>query len=446
MLQKEILKDIAKNLALPDPARRFEDATYEYANALKFHSPTSQEITHNIFGIPGYSSLQRHFRKKTAGIKAALEEADIMKLIELLSFPTNVNGEKIYGTIAIDAVKVDEWPPNVNKQVFNNIFAFYFMPLNCDAKKILVATVPYFHGKCTEEIRQDVDKVLESLKKVFIIPYVCTDGDSGYRDFQKKTFEELPLEDFAECLRVVESKINAGETFFITDVIHYAKNRRTMLIFYNGVLVMSPIDDTYVISIESILSCYDCGDALHDFGKNASMNDEYPIALFSIPVMASCFFGGKYGEGIYLASVAFWLEAIRNPCLDQASRLCMLRIAYLINLKYYKFLVENQLPNGTRHAGRKRANGKRYFFAPVEALERALQSILVLYYELARNPNLNFSRMTTMSLEHLFGLIRLACCHRDTHDMMLSKFAELLLMQCTYKNSMFHMRKTNFGS
>lgn len=432
--QRIILDNLIKNISRNKHAYDYDDFTYQLAFKLNFYSESSlREIT-QVIPLPCYKSLRRKCGDTLNALQAALPEIDgVGTIITELQYPNLKDGNPIRGAVAIDAVKVNEWS-TADENSNSYLFALYFLPLDSEQQKLLIATLPHVHGKCSEDIRETIYNALEIAKTYFRIPYVCTDGDSGYHEFQKIFFEAVMFNDFQSVLITIKYFHDAESIIYITDIIHYAKNRRTMLIFYNKILVMSPFAETIVTNIYQILAAYDIGDALLDTSRSGAMQDEYPLALFSIPVLKACIDCHRYGEAIYIASVAFWLEAIRNPVLDKESRLDLLAMAYTINQRYYNIILSDALPKGVRKIGGKRSSGCKYFFAPKEALERALATIAVHYYELANCTSLNFSRLTTMSLEHLFGRVRLRARYNDSYQAAVRNYAAVNYMDCSFRD------------
>lgn len=198
-------------------------------------------------------------------------------------------------------------------------------------------------------------------------------------------------------------------------MLHFAKNRRAALIRHS--IVVCPYY-VRVASLERIDAAtnHELGDVVLDQSSMGSMQDEYPIALFSVLVLKALLVKQCYAEAVYVAPLAFWIEAVRNECLDKESRLQMLHIAFTFFAKFYEG-IDAIDPSLDIHTNDRGAQGYSfYFIASKIAIQQALNTLAAYMVELIHNDRLNFSRMSTMSLEHVNGQIRNVCNGDDTFE------------------------------
>ncbi|OHS94850.1 hypothetical protein TRFO_38954 [Tritrichomonas foetus] len=311
--------------------------------------------------------------------------------------------------------------PKSPKQ-FSNLFIALAMPLDYEIDNIVIHTIPHSNGQAGVEIREDFMNLLLFLRyhTRFFPVYACVDGDIGYSRYHREFYDfwrSLNSDDISKLIQYVPI-YSESKPLFITDLIHYGKNRRSWLLFH--VLTVHPTDSSFFLDIEKIKSCCDLGDILIDMSPLGKMQDEYPIGLFSIPVVKNLLEHNFYHEALYVLPVAFWFESVRNEKIDRETRILLLKLSFKINMKFINYIETNKLGHGIAKAGVTNNDKKRQYVAPLEALVRAVNTLLVMIYELQKGGTINFSRLSTMTEEHVNGQIRTGCRRNDSLESILS--------------------------
>lgn len=407
----------------------FFDDTKKLAFILYMYCPTALLILRKFIPFPGETCLRNAFSDTVKDMKKWLKRPDdVNNVLDFLKIPIDKN---FRCTIAIDAIAMKLFKKkNAVEDHHNAMFIMYLMPHDNRFNNHAVHVIGYKHGSANEEVREQMKYVLQKLNERIDVPIVVTDGDHGYKHEQDKFFEHW----YRKTGRSFDDFVNSIETYdepiYITDMIHFGKNRRTQLL--NSIFTVSPSDPNAVPNLEEMKKTLNLGDTLFDTTDLGKMQDNYAIALFSMGVLKTLYQNWDFNEAFYLLPVTLWFEAVRNEHLNRESRLQMLRISFKIFKKMIDRIKSDDLAAGVGNydsLSRRKNIIDTKFGMPLEAIQRAASSVLVYYHELLQNENLNFSRLSTMSEEHFNGQIRSGCFHDDTFGHALSFIARYNIAQ-----------------
>ncbi|OHT16508.1 hypothetical protein TRFO_41760 [Tritrichomonas foetus] len=161
-------------------------------------------------------------------------------------------------------------------------------------------------------------------KTRFAGPYVCVYGDPGYMKYHLNFYHFWKNEIKSEVIHIMKlvdlvAVHTTSKPLFITDLIHYGKNRRTRLIFNN--IIIHPTDPSFFLDVGKIQKAIDLGDILTDLTSLGKNQDLYPIGLFSIPGVKSLMDANAWHETLYIIPVALCIEAVRNKNVDKLTRI-----------------------------------------------------------------------------------------------------------------------------
>ncbi|OHT07333.1 hypothetical protein TRFO_24499 [Tritrichomonas foetus] len=313
-------------------------------------------------------------------------------------------------------------PQKESKSNFSHLFIALVMPLDLSIDNIVINVLPHHNGQAGKYVRMHFCDLLSYLRHNtrFYPTYVCVDGDIGYQRYHQHFYDfwrSLGTEELHELVKYIPI-YTEHNVLYLTDLIHFGKNRRSWLIF--NVLTVHPTDDSFYLDVEKIKQFCDLGDILSDLSQLGKIQDMYPIGLFSIPVVKNLMENNCFHEALYILPVALWFESVRNEKLDRSTRILMLSLAFKIYLKFVNVIESGKLGKNINKAGIINEQKKRQYVAPLEALVRALNTIMVMIFELESGGTINFSRLSTMTEEHLNGQIRTGCHRNDSLETILS--------------------------
>lgn len=422
-IARGIISEILKNFPRDKNGHRFSDNYHSIAFIISVYSKPALEALHQLLDFPCNDAVILHFSDKISKFKDAL--TDISKVSDAAEL-AGLNACRI--AIAVDAINLklhfsDDGNTPARK---SNSFLFLAMPLDDPSGKsrnVILHAYEDESGLISKDNSKDIFDIIENLKQKFHVSFIAHDGDQGYDEHDVITFEIWKDgKDFDDFCNILSDYLYKSKgTVFIIDLLHFAKNRRTALILKKLTVVPYYISSP---SASRIMDVIKLCDALTDTTSLGKMRDNYPITLFSILTLKALCDNYCFPEIVFIAPIAFWLEAIRNECLDKPSRLQLLKLAFLFEYKFLQGcdLMDPELGINTNDRGK---TAEYYFVSSKIAMIQACNAILLYYVELKHNDSLNFSHLSTMTLEHVNGQIRNACNGNDSFDMVkifLSKF------------------------
>lgn len=437
--QRIVIQDLIKHVTLG--SCEYADETLELARIIHTYSPAALEAARKYIPLPCARTLANHFHEQEEMMEGALlNDAYAPDILDYMDYPVAPNpdfpiqidpmGNPVFNqyyherlgriheilqetrsepriSIALDAIALKLWSTVSDKEGdFNDLFIFYAMPLNFEARNVAIHCIPHSNGSAGKTIIEKLDELIKKVQKVIHVSYVVTDGDPGYYDLQDAFFNfwfdpKMSLEEMKEKAKEYITDYNV---VFIRDIVHLAKNFRAWLINPLKTISTSPIDKCQTVDPSDIEDLIKLGDALNDISNIGKMKDRYAITLFSMQVLQKCMQAKKFAPFLFIFPLAFLFEAIRNEHFDQETRVQMLEIALDAVIALLKNIVTFDL--GKTLPRDEEDPDIVYYFATPRHLQALASAIMVFIIELEVNPKLNFSHLTTLSEEHFNGLIR----------------------------------------
>lgn len=442
---RQVIIDMITNSTLHARRHIFSNYSREAAYVIYCQSPTNLHCARSIFPFPSESTLSRHFSGYVEAMFQNMTNIDkFEEMLCLLKYPApdGFPDSTYRVAVAIDAMSVKLWTTHDaqgNIVGLRDIFVSYCMQLDNDLPSFAFNIIPHYNG-VSAGVLDSLIYTLQRTNATFQVCYAITDGDRGYDQFHTEFFSRwIGEKSFEEMVnRTQELIATRGYIIFVTDILHFLKNRRSAIVT-GKTKIYTAHDFRYShVQLANIKACTDLGDIVEDTSELGKMQDMYPIGLFSMKTVLKLWEAGNFVEMMYVLPNALWIEATRNEHLDVESRLQMLRIAFKILMRYF----HHQQNYRQSHPGA----AVPKFFCNMPALIRALNSILALYTELKNNSKLNFSHMTTMSLEHYFGMVRSHCRGDDriTHICKVCAKANLCLRICKNLGIDTHKQRRDF--
>ncbi|EAX93998.1 hypothetical protein TVAG_356450 [Trichomonas vaginalis G3] len=311
--------------------------------------------------------------------------------------------------IALDAVELKSLVISKDKNFqsldIKDLFVFLALPLNFEAPNFVASILPYKNGFASSIIGK-IQAVIDQLSYFIEISYIFTDGDPGYKEKQQEFIKELKkAKNIDELIQIAQNYIEHHQVWSV-DIVHLSKRDRKFFIRKDVELYAIPFNKDSRIQAEKLKEVVKLGDALEDQSGLGAMKDKYAIAIFSMFCLEKLLQAGYYNEALFIAPFSLWYESIRNEVINFDTRMFMLITAVHLVMSILCKHDEMGIKNNFQTEERGEINVKFKFIANEIMLEQMLRALSVFIVEFNRNQNLNFSHLTTMTEEHLFGLLR----------------------------------------
>lgn len=343
--------------------------------------------------------------------------------------------------IAIDAICLSLWQPqnktyqdgemknekqsNDSEEQAKYLFIFLGMPLNFKEKNVVFHVIPHKSGN-SANIRKKIDDALNKFQEQNIkIKYCITDGDNGYSPYHQKLFVILNTAETVDILLHNIKLYMKDNIVWILDIIHLSKLERFKFICIRFVIVVNPNDINSAVDCKKLQNACNLGDAITDVSDLGKLKDTYPITVFSVYCLCKMIEEQNYNEALFLAPLSLWYESIRNKYLDQKTRLTMMNIALEILLFLYNEAKEIEYGRSLGTIRKDGADCIVYFIGTMEIIKQMTITLAVFIIEFQNNKHLNFSHLTTMTEEHLNGLLRVMSHYKHDLKTTLTSIAEV---------------------
>ena len=311
--------------------------------------------------------------------------------------------------LSIDAIDVKLFKKN--DQMYKSVFIFYALPVNKMIKSFPVFAMMHKTGKMNFEVAEKTSKIIEQINKLenVYISIKAVDGDPGSNMEHIKQFNEIykiyKKCGFKEVISSIENNIKEKtQTYIITDMIHFGKNRRTQLILIGLTL------NNKNINLSPLYDILQNSGAINDKSSLSKLQDAFPIEIFNFAVIEKLIKYKAWDLILYILPMACWLESCLNTTLNKPSRLLLLKIAFTMYMKIYEMQIDKK--------------SKSEFQTQI-SLIRALNTIAVLYEEFERSEkSFCFARYSTMIQEHFHGHIRGLNTNNDNVEEILFNIAK----------------------
>ena len=401
------------NKDLPPNAHSFDFVIYKLCFLLKYWK-NSYRILRHFIPFPALQSIKNNTDEdlNLTMLRLTNPKYTCMHFASLLKERDQNKEMKI--VLSVDAIDVDLFKKNDKE--YKSIFIFYALPIAKNTKSFPAFVMLHPTGKATEEVQKKIDKVIKNANKLpgINISIRVVDGDTSYNHIHTKQFEVIKnLYDaggFMNVIHCIQLGIETHEDQLImTDMIHYAKNRRTQAIINGFCVNGNPID------ISPLIEILDESAAVLDKSSLSKLQDSFPVEIFNFKVISELIKRNEWDIVLFIFPMSCWLEACLNQKLDKPSRLFLMHVSFSIYMQIYQIQLDSRNKNE---------------FHPQISIIRALNSLAVLYAEFEKCEDyFPFARYSTMTQEHFHGLLRSMNFNNDHADVILKNSARAALAQ-----------------
>ena len=416
---RNIIHTIMENICRKDKrGYRYggESELVDLAFLIHSKSPAAYDVLLEFcLPFPTPVTLYNRFHEDIMNMKQFVKHAELIpRMLESMNYHVE-NTPEYEWAIAIDAVALSTWsskdqkgPVDENGEEIKYLFIFLGMPLNFDAPNVILHVIEHANGFASGIIHE-IDAAIEEIRKHLRVRVIITDGDPGYDKHQDEFINEIlqgndPEEIFKRATAILKK---GDQVVWINDLIHMSKLERTRLLDATLKLLVHPSDLNTIVNVNKIRDAIELGDALNDTSPLGRIKDKYPITIFSIRAVKALLEKNYYNEALFIAPLAFWYESIRNEAFNADTRCQMMWFAYLL-------LVHHCIQMRDRHIktnlGVVKIDGNIYpvyYMGTWEVVKHLTATIICFQYFFSINSTFfNFSHLTTMTEEHLNGLLR----------------------------------------
>ena len=421
-ISQEIMTVLNKNHQVDKYNHRFGDTMMKFSFILYYwYNPYG--ILRTFLPFPSHTSVLAHFG---SSINKTLNGLINLKYTQSLVSRTlhpylNPSKDPIKAILSIDSLDINQFKKDHKR--YKSIFLMYLLLPNEGIKSFPVHVLLHKSGKATEDVKERIFKVVQQINfgNQANITILAVDGDPGYNSLHRTQFAELhsvyKTRNFAGLIAWLQNAIRAKQKlFFITDMIHFSKNRRTQLVMKGALIKGSRIN---IEALSMILNDSPC---ISDVSPLSKMQDTFPIQIFNFFVIKQLLDKEAWDLILFLFPMACWIEACLNTKLDRPSRLYLLQAAFMCFMNIYEHQQE--------------IVSKSEFISQI-SLIRALNTLAIVYAEFAiSGESFCFDRYSTMPQEHFHGCIRGLTRNNDYYDSILKNIAKSVLV---------HRYKTDLG-
>jgi hypothetical protein len=158
------------------------------------------------------------------------------------------------------------------------------------------------------------------------VVFVACDGDPAYDKEFKRQHKVWYPKSAAAVLLATDAVWNT-RPFFVSDLLHAAKNVRTRLLTYVPVLYCAGM--ILPVNVEEMKRVLNLGEVFTDLTSTGKMRDAYPIALFRLEHVLTLFDAELFAEAVYLLAWALLFRAVLSDKFDLETRVFTLGVALL---------------------------------------------------------------------------------------------------------------------
>ena len=415
---ERLINEINHNLRVPPDVRRYSEETYKISYILKYWY-NSYDMLRLFLPFPSYQSIKKNINEEFAHIKNGLTNINYLEDYIKMMLPISEESTDCIDVIlSIDAIDIKLFKKYFSE--YKSIFIFYALPKDSRYKGFPVFTLAHKSGKTTFDVKEKTKQIISKINNIkgIYIPIKAVDGETGnnkeHKDQFKIFLEILENSGFKKLIESIKQSIEKRErTFIITDMIHFAKNRRSQIVI-SGLKMLNKIVNINIL--EDILPN---SAAINDKSPLSKLQDTFPVLIFNFVVLKKLIKKEQIDLVLFLFPIACWMEVCLNQKLDRVSRLFLMEIALKIYFKLY--LIQNELESPME-------------MQPQISLMRAINTLAILYAEFDNdNTEFNFDRYSTMPQEHFHGQIRGIAHNNDNYETVLNNISRASLVY-KYKN------------
>ena len=393
--------------------RRYSEEFYKYSFMLKYwYNP--YETLRTFLPFPSVQSLNTYFDDNLS--QCVKQLSNIKKTTSLVN--STLHTMKSYNDksvndftliMSVDAIDIKLF--RRSNSFYKSIFIFFCLPSKADEKGFLIHAILHQTGKASKDIRDRIMQIIHNVNKMtkVYIPILAVDGDPGYNKMHCEQFELIENAydqgGFTKVVEMIANSItNKEKTWIITDMIHYAKNRRTQCIINE-----LQINGTSV-NMEALLDIMHSSGAINDKSSLSKLQDAFPVEIFNFEVLKQVMAHPACDSDLvlYMFPMCCWLETCLNMEIDKESRLFLLKTSFLLYMRIFKI---------------QKDEGNQY--QTQISLIRALNTIPVIYEEFNKaQQTFAFDHYSTMPQEHFHGHVRGVHTNDDSAEAIFNSIAK----------------------
>lgn len=227
-----------------------------------------------------------------------------------------------------------------------NIFILFIIPLISFKKPFTFKVLPHQSGKAN---KKTLITIKDRIKELFDddlpvdLQYIAVDGDPGYNNDFDNEFGEIfghfckfGFDGLIEKIEEMKKKYKSEKLcLFLTDMVHFLKNRRTEIIindlFLNG-------NKIHVECLEEVLFQ---SSSITDKSSLSKLQDQFPIEIFNCQILSFLLNCRNDDLTFFALPIVFWNEAFNNSIIDKSTRLFLMECSICGFKKFYE--IQNKL-------------------------------------------------------------------------------------------------------
>ena len=283
-------------------------------------------------------------------------------------------------------------------------------------------------GKAQDYHIETLHKIEEIAKcQGFRIVMLCSDGDNTYYKQTSQSYKILRTErpgifENWNCVRELGKDILAGKTsFFGADMLHLLKNIRTRML--EGPVAMN-VTEVRVLNLQVLKQLPVPEECFVNSDLN-KMVDALPIQIFTFRNSNWLLERGYWQEAIFVLIFALFHGFFRGEC-SMAERI-EIGMTFIQITKMYIDYIEEMTREGQCQCLEYRRRRAVVTMFPQRQLERMAVTIAVALGVLIAAHDeclVGMDRMSTHPLEDFFGLLRVLCKFKHSHENIVDKIAK----------------------
>lgn len=219
-------------------------------------------------------------------------------------------------------------------QVIQAEFGITYAPLDIEYEPFPIACIPSTSGKCSIEMRDKIENLVDDLNQYYPIIGIGTDGDNTY-NYYSDNFMYNIIEDFDNFLNLNAAEIIGKYITYIhfSDPFHLVKRDRyrkvSLLAFFISPMV---IDE-----LRSVKYLEDLGipPYILDNSRARKMEDELPKKLFNMQVIQKIMEKGDFHLLLSMLPSTLLMESLHSRDIDFQATIDYLLFGASIVMVYY---------------------------------------------------------------------------------------------------------------
>jgi hypothetical protein len=399
-----LLEELYRLAQFPKHAREFSDSLYELSFVLQRISPKAFRVLRQILPFPSPSSIQNRWGPEKNRIKTCLTNLDeACHLMVEYRERLHISCE-IPCVLGADATSMTATGLQMRTNSAH-VFTFLILPFRHDQADLLVYSIPHPTGKFDAAVLQMRDALHDMMtRNGFSCHFDATDGDAGVQPIHQKMFKlyehftiDHDLGTIVDCLTESGPLIH----WPITDLLHLMKNARTRIIL--GSLAFSATSK--VITADSLNATLGIGRPLSAKKPLDLIKDELALELFTLNNLLRLVDVPDIAGAYFMMPFVCLNLAVRNTKLGDATRLCLIQIAFLLFFRMAQNFPQTGKAYGIYSSSREHTDRKTLWSKNM--CTRGCNLCIGLNWAIRTHPEfLALGRIGSHSLESHFGMTR----------------------------------------